>query len=62
MRGVITGRDVLVHSLTIVRLWGLATYLSCLRAAFGRKRTTFLSVLYPAPRPAPALETRLERP
>ena len=48
MIGVITSKDVLLNPLTIVRLWGVATYLSCLRAAFSRKPTTFLAVLYPA--------------
>jgi hypothetical protein len=46
MRGVITGRDVFLHSLTIIRLWGLPTYLRCLRAAVGRRPTTFLAVVH----------------
>ena len=47
MRGAITGKDVIFHSLAIVRLWGLGTYLHCLWAAMTRRPTTFLGVLYP---------------
>ena len=32
MRGVITGKDLFRHSLTIVRLYGARCYLRCLRA------------------------------
>lgn len=46
MRGVITGKDVIVHSLTIVREFGLPTYLRCLRAAVSSKPSTFLEVVY----------------
>ena len=49
MRGTITGKHVVLHSISIVRHWGLAAYLSCLWAALTRKQTTFLRVLYPAP-------------
>ncbi len=45
MLGTITGRDVILHSVTIMRLWGLPTYLRCLRAALSARRTTFLAVL-----------------
>jgi len=48
MKGAITGKDVMLNSLTIVRLWGVATYLTCLWAAFTRRPSTFLGVLYPA--------------
>ena len=44
MRGVITGKDVVLHAFTVVRLWGLPTYLRCLRAALSRRSTTFLAV------------------
>jgi hypothetical protein len=54
MRGAITGKDVIVNSLSIVRLWGVATWFSCVWAAIARKQTTFLDVLYPAPLPTPA--------
>ncbi len=47
MRGAITGKDVLLHSVAIVRLWGLGTYLHCLWAAIARRPSTFLGVLYP---------------
>jgi hypothetical protein len=47
MRGAITGRDVVLHSVEIVRLWGMATYLHCVWAALTRRPSTFLGVLYP---------------
>ncbi len=47
MRGAITGKDVIFHSVAIIRLWGPATYLQCLWAAIVRRPTTFLGVLYP---------------
>jgi hypothetical protein len=46
MSGVITGKDVIRHSFMIVRLWGLGSYLRCLRAAVSREPSTFLGVLY----------------
>ncbi len=45
MQGVITGRDVLRHSFTILRLWGPATYFRCLRAMLTRRSCTFLEVI-----------------
>jgi hypothetical protein len=48
MRGLITRREVLMHSLTIVRLFGPRAYLRCLRAAFGAAPTTFLETLFSA--------------
>jgi len=45
MRGVITGKDVLRHSITIIRLWGFPCYLRCLRAALSRAPSTFLQVV-----------------
>ncbi len=47
MRGAITGKDVFFHSIAIVRLWGLGTYLHCVWAAVTRRPSTFLGVLYP---------------
>jgi hypothetical protein len=47
MRGAITGKDVILHSVAIVRLWGLGAWLHCLWAALTRRRSTFLGVLYP---------------
>lgn len=46
MRGLITGREVVVHAFTIIRLWGVKTYLRCLCAAVSRTPTTFLAVVY----------------
>jgi hypothetical protein len=46
MRGTITGRDVVLHTLTIIRLWGLPMYLRCLRATLSRRPTTFLAVIH----------------
>jgi hypothetical protein len=37
---------VLLHSLTIIRCWGPACYLRCLRAAVSGRQCTFLGVLY----------------
>ncbi len=45
MRGVITGKDVVLHSVSIVRLWGMGTYLQCLWAAITRTPSTFLDVI-----------------
>jgi hypothetical protein len=46
MRGTITGSDVVLHAFTIVRLWGLPTYLRCLRVMLSRRPTTFLAVVH----------------
>jgi hypothetical protein len=61
MQGAITGKDVILQWRTIVRLWGWPTYLSCLRAAVSRRRSTFLRVLYPAVQPAAAVGCRRHR-
>ena len=45
MRGVITGKDVFRHSLTIVRLWCPRCYLRCLRAALSSRPSTFLETV-----------------
>jgi hypothetical protein len=45
MRGVITGKDVLLHSFTIVKLCGLRCYLRCLRSGLSRRPSTFLAVI-----------------
>ncbi len=47
MQGTITGRDVIRHSLTILRLWGPGCYVRCLRALVSRRPCTFLEVLSP---------------
>ena len=46
MQGAITGKDVLRNSITIVRLWGPATYLRCLRALVSGRPATFLTVAF----------------
>jgi hypothetical protein len=45
MNGTITGKEVLLHWLTIVRLWGARCYMRCLRATLGRSHSTFLGVV-----------------
>jgi hypothetical protein len=45
MRGTITAKDVIRYGPTIVRIWGPACYLACLRAALSRRPCTFLEVL-----------------
>ena len=45
VQGAITGRDVILHSLTILRLWGPSCYVRCLRAIVSRRRCTFLDVI-----------------
>jgi hypothetical protein len=50
MKGIITGRDVLRHSFTILRLWGPSTYLRCLLAMMTRRSVTFLEVIHPGDR------------
>lgn len=52
MQGAIRGRDVLRHSVTILRLWGPTAYLRCVRAVLARRSCTFLDVLYGIDRPA----------
>ena len=65
MRGVITGKDVIRHSLTIIRLFGPRCYLRCLRAALSPTPSTFLQVVHglvsPSPHPAlsPSEEERV---
>jgi hypothetical protein len=45
VQGAITNRDVLLHTVTIVRLWGPAFYVRCLRAIASGRSCTFLDVL-----------------
>jgi hypothetical protein len=45
MQGCITTKDVLLHPVTIVRLFGPGCYLRCLRALASRKPCTFLEVM-----------------
>ena len=44
--GLITTRDVLMHSATIVREFGAGTYLRCCLAILRGRRTTFLSLVF----------------
>jgi hypothetical protein len=46
VHGTITGKDVILHSFTIVRLWGPGVYVRLLRALMGRRHCTFLGVLF----------------
>jgi len=46
MHGHITGRDVLRHTLMIMREYGPRCYLRCLKAVLLREHTTFLNVVY----------------
>ena len=46
MQGVITGKDILLHSLMIVREFGPATYLRCLQALASGRPCTFLDLAW----------------
>jgi len=54
VRGTITGKDVIIHSLTILRLWGPSVYIRCLRAVVRREQCTFLGVLSSSEHPTRA--------
>ncbi len=45
VQGTITSKDVLLHSITILRLWGPGFYVRCIRAIASRRACTFLDVL-----------------
>jgi hypothetical protein len=45
VRGTITSRDVLLHSVTILRLWGPAFYVRCIRAIASGRSCTFLDIV-----------------
>ena len=45
VQGVITSKDVLLHSVTILRLFGPAFYVRCLRVIASGRPCTFLQVL-----------------
>jgi len=49
VQGTITGRDVIRHSLTILRLWGPSCYVRCLRALVSGRPCTFLDVISTRP-------------
>jgi len=44
--GIITTKDVLKHSATIVREFGAATYLRCCLALLRGHRITFLNIVF----------------
>ena len=46
INGLITTKDVLKHSATIVREFGATTYLRCCLAILSGQRTTFLNVVF----------------
>ena|SRR5438105_2032283 len=50
--GLITTKDVLRHTRTIVREFGAATYLRCCLGVLRRRQTTFLECISPPPRTA----------
>ena len=50
--GLITTKDVLRHTRTIVREFGAATYLRCCLGALRRRQTTFLECISPPSRNA----------
>lgn len=45
VQGLITSKDVLLHSVTILRLFGPTVYVRCLRAIASGRPCTFLQVL-----------------
>jgi hypothetical protein len=45
VQGAITSKDVFLHSVTILRLWGPLFYVRCLRAIASGRACTFLEVL-----------------
>jgi hypothetical protein len=45
VQGSITTRDVLLQTVTILRLWGPAFYVRCLKVIASGRRCTFLEVL-----------------
>ena len=45
VQGTITSRDVLLHSFTILRLFGPVFYVRCIRAIASGRSCTFLEVL-----------------
>ena len=44
--GVVTTKDVLLHSAAIVQDFGLRTWLNCCKALLTNRRTTFLELLW----------------
>jgi hypothetical protein len=46
INGVITSREVMRHTLTILREFGPRAYLRCCAAMFKGRRTTFLACVF----------------
>jgi hypothetical protein len=46
IQGLITSKDVLLHTSAIVRGYGIRLYLKCLLALVSRRRTTFLELVW----------------
>jgi hypothetical protein len=44
--GVMTTKDVLLHSTTIVQDFGLRTWLNCCKALLLNRRSTFLELVF----------------
>jgi hypothetical protein len=44
MQGTITGKHVVRHSVTIIRCWGLGTWVRCMRAVVRGSPCTFLAI------------------
>ena len=44
--GVVTTKDVLLHSAAIVQDFGVRTWLNCCKALLLNRRTTFLEVVW----------------
>jgi len=44
--GVVTTKDVLLHSPTIVAGFGLRAWLNCCKAVLAGRRTTFLELVW----------------
>ncbi len=47
MTGTITGKHVLLHTVTILREFGPRCYWRCLKAMLLRQRKTFLEIAFP---------------
>jgi hypothetical protein len=46
IQGLITSKDVLLHTSVIVRGYGIRCYLECLLALLSRRRITFLELVW----------------
>ena len=46
VQGLITRKDILWHTTTIVRAYGLRNYLRCVGALLSSRHTTFLELVW----------------